>query len=215
MSQNDDKSADSLGLSPEDRRRRQEEEERKVRDLANDIARRYDASRLGKLSIASAGKAEKLDDETRRKMEARLGGSFRDVRVVRGAFADRVTRRHGADAVTIGATGLILLRDTPRTNTSTPQGRALLAHELTHVRQAKQGMHFALEQGGSGAAHEQEAEHMERVVLRDEKHGAPASVATSQGRFGASRADEVVDRVIELVQEESADDRDRRGHFNR
>jgi hypothetical protein len=207
MASNNDKSLETLGLSSEERARLEAEEKRRLAELARDISRRYDPARLGKLSIAAAGRAEKLDDDTRRRMEARLGGSFGDVRVVRGAFADRVTRRHGADAVTIGATGLILVRDTPRTNPRTPEGRAILAHELTHVRQAKQGMHFAHTPGSSGSdeAHEVQARDEEMSSLRDEKSLAAAEPDPEE------RREHVVSRVMEMVGRDLRNRRERRG----
>jgi hypothetical protein len=207
MASNDDKSLESLGLSAEERARLEAEEKRRLVDLAQEVSRRYDPSRLGKLAIAGAGRAEKLDDDTRRRMEARLGGSFGDVRVLRGAFADRVTRRHGADALTIGATGLILMRDTPRTNPRTPEGRAVLAHELTHVQQAKQGMHFALAQGSSGDAHERRAADVEAGVLRDEKGAAAQQPMVDPEEL----RERIVARVVDLVDGEVRDERERRG----
>jgi hypothetical protein len=216
MSSEDDKSLETLGLSAEERARLEAEEKKRLLALANDVSRRYDPARLGKLAIAGAGRAEKLDDETRRRMEARLGGSFGDVRVVRGPFADRVTKRHGADAVTIGATGLILLRDTPRTNMKSPEGRAVLAHELTHVRQAQRGMHFALEQGSSGHAHEQEAERVERTILRDEKTGAgTAGLRPTAKQSSEQRRWRVIQRVLERWEEEQRDELDRHGYDHR
>src|SRR6476659_3009599 len=83
------------------------EEERKQRalSLSDDVAKRYDPDKLARIVVAEAGRGEKLDDVTRQKMERRLGGSFADVRVFKGAFADAITRRHGADAVTVANTG--------------------------------------------------------------------------------------------------------------
>jgi len=214
MANADDKSLERLGLSAEERAKLEAEEKRRLADMAAEVSRRYDPSRLGKLSVAAAGRAEKLDDETRRRMEARLGGSFGDVRVVRGAFADRVTRRHGADAVTIGATGLILVRDTPRTNPKTPEGRAVIAHELTHVRQAQRGLHFALEQGSSGHAHEQEAYAVERAVLRDEKGGALSQTSSARKLSQETRQERTIERVLELYAEAQREHRDRHGGGN-
>ena len=98
-------------------------------------------------------------------MEKRLGGRFGDVRVFRGPFAEAVTKAHRADAVTIANTGMILVREGPRSDPKTALGKALLAHELTHVSQAQRGLHFALEGGESqGAPHEQEAEAVESAV---------------------------------------------------
>ncbi len=207
MATEDDKSPETLGLSAEERARLMAEEQRKLDQLAQDVIHRYDLSRLGQLAIAGAGRVERLDDDMRRRMEARLGGSFADVRVVRGPFADRVTRRHGADAVTIGATGFILLRDAPRSNPRTAAGKALLAHELTHVRQAQSGLHFAHEKGqsgASGAAHEQEAEAVEESVFGES--GAPPP----QRDLAAFR-ERAIERTLEIVRERGRLDRDRDG----
>ncbi len=210
MASSEDKSPDILTLSAEERRWLEAEQERQLAALANDISRRYDPARLGKLSIAGAGKAEKLDEATRRSMEGRLGARFSDVRVVRGAFADRVTRKHGADAVTVGATGVILMRETARTNPNTERGRAVLAHELTHVKQAQQGMHFALEQGGSGAAHEREASGVEESVKSENKlHGHVDQSAKVEAK--EERHEKIVTRTIELFEEAERLRRERDG----
>ena len=206
MSSDDDKSPESLSLSSQQRAELELAEHRRLEEMAKEVQRRYDPARLSKVEAAAAGRAEKLDDATRRSMESRLGARFHDVRVIRGAFADRVTKRHRADAVTIGSTGLILLRDTPRTNMRTAEGKALLAHELTHVRQAQRGMHFAKEQGSDGAAHEQEAHRVESDVLRAEKHGH----ATGGPDIEAMR-EKAVHRVLELLEDTQRTERDRRG----
>ncbi len=198
MSSHDDKSLESLGLTAEERDRAIAEEQARLRKLADEVAHRYDPARLSRVSVAGAGSAERLDDATRREMERRLGGSFGDVRIVRGAFADRVLKHHRADAVTLGGTGMILLRDTPRSNLKTTQGRALLAHELTHVRQARAGMKFALE---SGTAHhsdyEGEAEHEEQKVV-NEAHGAEDGPA---GGDREARRERIIGRVLKLIEE--------------
>src|SRR5579872_4296335 len=140
------------------------EEERKKRalELSDEIARRWSPERLGKIVVSEAGRGETLDIQTRQEMEKRIGGSFSSVRVFRGPFAEAVTRAHKADAVTVANTGMILVREGPRADPKTALGKALLAHELTHVKQAQGGMHFALEGGQSqNAPHEQEAEAVE------------------------------------------------------
>ena len=118
-------------------------------------------------------------------MERRLGGRFGDVRVFRGPFAEAVTKAHRADAVTIANTGMILVREGPRSDPKTALGKALLAHELTHVSQAQRGLHFALEGGESqGAAHEQEAEAVESAGARR----GDAQAARRGGKGGAAAA---------------------------
>jgi len=132
-------------------------------------------------------------------MERRLGGQFGDVRVFKGPFAEAVTKQHRADAVTIANTGMILVREGPRSDPRTALGKALLAHELTHVKQAQQGLHFALEEGQSSEApHEREAEHAESQVHAEETGQAAAGGAATDP---AARDAAVMSRVLELVDE--------------
>jgi hypothetical protein len=180
------------------------EAERKKRalQLSQEIAHKYDASRLSKLVVGDAGSGEKLDLGTQSEMEKRLGGRFSDVRLFRGAFAEAVTKAHRADAVTIANTGMILVREGPRSDPKTALGKALLAHELTHVSQAQRGLHFALEGGESqGAAHEQHAEAVESQVHAE----ATGQAAAKPAGGGAGKVDRhaVIARVMELVEEET------------
>jgi hypothetical protein len=194
MATDDDKPADEA-LPPID------EEERRKRALAlgQEIAQRWEPSRLSKFVVGGAGSGEKLDLGTQSEMERRLGGRFGDVRVFRGPFAEAVTKQHKADAVTIANTGMILVREGPRSDPKTALGKALLAHELTHVSQAQRGLHFALEGGESqGAAHEQEAEAVESQVHAEET--AQARPAGKGGGGGVDRA-QVIARVLELVED--------------
>lgn len=194
------------------------EEERRKRALAlsRDIAERYSPERLSKIVVSGAGRGEKLDLGTQQDMERRLGGKFDHVRVFRGPFAEAVTRQHRADAVTIGATGMILVREGPRSNPGTALGKALLAHELTHVRQAQRGMHFALEGGGSSnESHEAEAEAVEaQVASEGGGGGGGAHGGAGKGDGGKSEAakkKKVMARVHELLEEHERTMRERLG----
>ena len=163
--------------------------------------------------MQDAGSGEKLDIGTQSEMEKRLGGRFGDVRVFRGPFAEAVTKAHRADAVTIANTGMILVREGPRSDPKTALGKALLAHELTHVSQAQRGLHFALEGGESqGAAHEQEAEAVESQVHAEETAQA-GQPARKGGGGGRPNREQVVARVLELVEEWHRMERERRGRF--
>jgi hypothetical protein len=134
-------------------------------------------------------------------MERRLGGSFGNVRIFRGEFANAVTARHRADAVTIANTGMILVREGPRADPKTALGKALLAHELTHVKQAQGGLHFALEHGASGhASHEREAEGVESQVYAQEQGGG-AGGGAGGGGDPAELERKVIERVLQLVEE--------------
>ena len=177
----------------------EEERKRRARQLSQEIAQRWEPSRLSKFVVGGAGSGEKLDLDTQSEMERRLGGRFADVRIFRGPFAEAVTKAHRADAVTIANTGMILVREGPRSDPKTALGKALLAHELTHVSQAQRGLHFALEGGESqGAPHEQEAEAVESQVHAEETAQARPAAAPAAGGVDPRQ---VIARVLELVEE--------------
>jgi Domain of unknown function (DUF4157) len=190
------------------------EEERKKRSqkLSQDISLKYDPERLSRVLVEEAGRGEHLDEATRIEMEQRIGGNFANVRVFRGPFADAITRQHRADAVTVGATGMILVREGARSDPQTALGKALLAHELTHVAQAQQGMHFALEGGEGGhGAHEKQAEAVESEVHSE------ASGGKGGGKGGGGKKEEelekkIMEKVFELIDEDIRLQRDRLGH---
>ncbi|HEX9102666.1 MAG TPA: DUF4157 domain-containing protein [Polyangia bacterium] len=193
MATDDDKPGDD-GLTEEERRKR------RALAMSQEIAQRWEPSRLSKFVVGGAGSGEKLDLDTQSEMERRLGGRFADVRVFRGPFAEAVTKQHRADAVTIANTGMILVREGPRSDPKTALGKALLAHELTHVSQAQRGLHFALEGGESqGAPHEQQAEAVEQQVHAEAT--AQAKQAGKGGGGGGVDRAAVVARVVELVED--------------
>jgi hypothetical protein len=176
------------------------EEERKQRALAlsQEIALKYDPEALSKIVVNEAGRGEHLDAGMRSEMERRIGGRFSDVRVFRGPFAEAVTRQHKAAAVTVGATGMILMREGPRSDPSTALGKALLAHELTHVKQAQQGLHFAHEGGESSSApHEKEAEAAEKEVASEGGGGG----GEGGGKGGADQTRAITEKVLEMWDE--------------
>jgi hypothetical protein len=179
----------------------EEERKRRAAELTDELARKYDPERLTQIVVSDAGKGEKLDLATRLEMEKKLGGNFADVRVFRGPFAEAVTKQHRADAVTVAATGMILVREGPRSDPRTALGKALLAHELTHVKQAQEGLHFAHEDGQAGhGAHEQEAERVESAVHAQETGGGGGGDGAAAG-VGDVEA-KVIAKVIELVEED-------------
>src|SRR5689334_17692343 len=112
-------------------------------EMARSIAKRWDPERLLKLIAARAGKGEQLDHTLRARYEQRLGVDLGHVRIFSGEFAEEFNKTRNADAVTIGGTGMILMGGSADRSMATPQGQALLAHELTHVAQAERGLHRA------------------------------------------------------------------------
>jgi len=84
--------------------------------------------------IASGGQA--LDDGVRTDMEARLGADFSGVRVHTGDAADASARSVSAHAYTVGS-DIVFQRGAY--DPGSPGGQTLLAHELTHVIQQRNG----------------------------------------------------------------------------
>jgi Domain of unknown function (DUF4157) len=82
------------------------------------------------------GHGRALDDPVRADMEARLGHDFGDVRIHTGEAADDAARAVNAHAYTVGS-DVVFQRD--RYDPSSAEGRTLLAHELTHVVQQRNG----------------------------------------------------------------------------
>lgn len=109
--------------------------------LSAEIAKKWDPRRIMRMVAKGAGKGEKLDESTRRRYERKLGADLGNVRIFSGEFAEEVTKAHRAEALTIGSTGMVLMGRAPERSMASRSGRALLAHELTHVAQASRGVH--------------------------------------------------------------------------
>lgn len=86
--------------------------------------------------MVPSGSGEPLDPRTRTEMQSVLGADFGQVRIHQGAQADDATRAVGATAFTTGS-DVVFSGD--HYAPGTDDGRRLLAHELTHVRQQQQG----------------------------------------------------------------------------
>ncbi len=173
--------------------------------LSDEIARRWSPERLLKHVSKRAGKGRPLDYMTRRRYERLFGVDLGDVRIYTGEFAQSVTRQHSAEAVTVGDTGMIMMRGLPERSPITREGEALLAHELTHVAQAKGGIHPKSTGTGSTPLEggEPEAEDVQQQVREDQgadttKEHDPEEIK----RFRAKYLDHVYKRVFELLEED-------------
>ena len=210
-----------------------EELERRKREgkptLDEEIVRRYSRDRLSRISLRGAGGGSAVDHGVRSRMEDRLGVDLSHARVIRGPLAEEITSRHSADAVTIANTGMILVRESPRSAPGTTSFNQLLAHELTHVAQAQKGMQFARQHGGDDGEHEQEArgeEAEEGGSLADEDETAARTADGGAGhqqdpdemskipkavRQLEARRKLIITRAIELMEDAAYYGRDRRG----
>ncbi len=172
--------------------------------LSDDIAKKYDPARLLKMVSSKAGKGERLDEATRIKYERRLGVDLSDVRIYTGEFAEQVTKAHTAEAVTVGGTGMILMSGSPDRSMATTAGRALLAHELTHVAQATRGVHRSAAMGATPVlATEEHEEEAEDAELMEYLEAVPElDVDVSEGERYEEVRDAVLERVLEMFAED-------------
>jgi hypothetical protein len=185
--------------------------------LDHEITRRYDPSSLSKLIVRDAGRGEPLDLDTRALMESRLGGNFGNVRIIRGPLAEEVTARYRADAVTVGGTELVLVREGWRSNFQTIAGKSLLAHELTHVQQQQRGLHFVHTPGGHDEAHselENEAEMHEQLMEAHQKGGEMAHEAEKRRQMAHDNIWEEVRKMVPKLMDDKEKKGDERGNPN-
>jgi len=88
------------------------------------------------LDVVGSGGGKPLDADTRTDMESRLGHDFSDVRVHTDSPAHESAQAVNAHAYTVGS-NIVFQRD--KYDTSSTEGRTMLAHELTHVVQQRNG----------------------------------------------------------------------------
>lgn len=172
--------------------------------LSDEIIRKWDPARILKLVARRAGRGDKLDESTRRRYERKLGVDLGRVRIYTGEFAEEVTKAHRAEAVTIGTTGMILMGGSPSKSMESASGRALLAHELTHVAQEQRSMHRKAAFGEATPLatdeHEAEAEAMEAEEMQE------ASGSNPDGENPEERAARLKELVRKRVLDMFAED---------
>jgi hypothetical protein len=176
--------------------------------LTDELARKYDPERMLRMISRRAGKGEQLDHQLRSKYEKRFGVDLGHVRIYTGEFAEEFNRKRNAYAVTVGSTGMILMGGSPDKAMGSVAGQALLAHELTHVAQAKGGLHRKAVGGMPFAEeHEHEAQHVESDVAAsggdpggDTKAATDAASAeTAQNEALELTLEQIKTRVTELA----------------
>jgi hypothetical protein len=183
-----------------------DENDARAEELTDELARKYDPERLLRVVSRRAGRGQSLDHDVRAKYERRFGVDLGHVRVYSGEFAEEFNRKRNAYAVTIGSTGMILMGGSPDKSMASSSGQALLAHELTHVAQAKRGLHnknFAGAMPLATEEHEDEAEEIEaEVAAGHDEGGAPQSTrGSAEAGAGKVAAKESMELAIEKVKE--------------
>ena len=168
-------------------------------ELSEELARKYDPERLLRMVSRKAGRGESLDASLRAKYEKRFGVDLGHVRVVTGEFAEEFNRKRDAYAVTVGGTGMILMGSSPDKAMGTRSGEALLAHELTHVAQARRGLHNRGATPDFTHADEIEAHEVEHEVEHGDPDGQGAGNATQNAAEAAKAAGEARKEQLEKI----------------
>ncbi len=208
--------------------------EKRAEDLTDELARKYDPERLLRIMSKRAGRGDALEHSVRQKYEKRFGVDLGHVRVYTGEFAEQFNRQRSAYAVTVGATGMILMGNSPEKSMASASGQALLAHELTHVAQQARGGLRGLHRKATSDAmpfaeeHEHEADLVEQAVHAEAFGGDPGRATTDphlSAIIGEAKRDaqaklketieKVKKRVIELVGESARTQIMRNGYVRR
>jgi hypothetical protein len=184
-------------------------ETERAEDISDELARKYDPERLLKIISRRAGRGQALDHSIRNKYEKRFGVDLGHVRLYSGEFAEEFNRQRNAYAVTIGATGMILMGGSPEKSMGSTAGQALLAHELTHVAQAQRGLHRKATYSGDmpfGDEHDA-IEHEAEQVEASEAAGGSTQAADEGGAAQASddKLKQNIEKIRERVLEMAAD----------
>lgn len=127
--------------------------------------------------VINSGGGAALDTGTRADMEARFGADFGDVRVHTDGAAHESAKSVNAHAYTVGS-NIVFQRD--HYDPSSDTGRHMLAHELTHVVQQRNGPVAGTDAGG-GIKVSDPSDRFEReaVATADRLMSGPAPVATA------------------------------------
>ena len=189
------------------------EQDARAEQLTDELAKKYDPDRLLRIVSRRAGKGQSLDHSLRAKYERRFGVDLGHVRVYTGEFAEEFNRQRNAYAVTIGSTGMILMGGSPDKSMASASGQALLAHELTHVAQAKRGLHNKNFDGAMPLATEEHEHEAEEVEAEVEAHGEGGAIGGGGGdtrsaanaSAAAVAGKDAMDRALEQVRERVMD----------
>lgn len=184
-------------------------------DLTDELAKKYDPERLLRIVQQRAGRGTPLEHSVRQKYERRFGVDLGHVRVFTGEFAEQFNKQRSAHAVTVGATGMVLMGGSADKSPLTASGEALLGHELAHVaqqaRHAGGGLHRKSAEASAmpfAEEHEAEAEAHEQSILQESQgggasQGAPAPSSAVAERQAADNLkhslEQIRERVIELL----------------
>jgi len=168
---------------------------------------RWDPSKISSLVRSQEGtRGQKLDLSHRSRFERRLGVDLGDVRIFSGELAEEITRAHNAEALTVGDTGMVIMGGSSKYAPGSAMGTSLLAHELTHVAQARPS---AISRKGVEAdlaeedeSEEEAEEHEVEVLLEEQGLIPPQPHAAEEGQKDEERKAALLQKVLELYEDD-------------
>jgi hypothetical protein len=141
--------------------------------------------------VVGRGGGRPLEPEVRSDMEQRLGHDFGEVRVHADGQAGESARSVGAHAYTVGSE---VVFQPSSWAPETPDGRRMLAHELTHVVQQRSGPVDGTPAGG-GVSVSHPSDRFEQEATRASEQAVPAQAPAAAGATGVQRQAE--DEAVE------------------
>lgn len=137
--------------------------------------------------VVGSGGGEPMDSETRADMEGRLGADFGDVRIHTDGRAHESAKDVGAHAYTVGR-DVVFQRDAY--DPASHEGKTMLAHELTHVVQQRNGAVDGTQtEGGIRVSDPSDRFEREAVANADRVMSTPSATApTADAGASASSA---------------------------
>ncbi len=152
-----------------------------------------EAGRVKQATHAIADQApQRLDAPTRGRMESVLGVDLGDVRIHTGEAAQQVAESAGARAFTLNDRDIYFARE--QFAPSSAEGKALLAHELTHVAERRQGAFPSLRDPAQASNSERSAERTEALTLALEQ----SAVESVERVLRTEQIEEVVEESMSL-----------------
>jgi hypothetical protein len=174
--------------------------------LEAQLARRWDATRMSSFLRESGTTGSRMDFTTRSMFERRLGVDMGGVRLITGTLADELTQAHGAEALTVGDTGMVLMSSRVGNALSSAHGMSILAHELTHVAQSRPSAMARKAVSDFALATDESEDEAEAVEAEFYSHMAEGTALNDGGSGGGGGGgggkgidpEKLMNRVLEL-----------------
>ncbi len=205
------------------RKGRRKGRERTGRDLEASLLERY--TRFGVAALADPV-PKRLDPTLRQEMETLVGADLPEVRIHTGERAQKMAEGLGARAFAVGTSDVFFAHG--EFAPQTPEGKALLAHEVTHVAEGRTGL-ARRPRKAEVEDLEMRARKVEEMVLAREERPEPVrpeemlepedlelpplTEPESAGKPVRTTIDKarLEDKILDVLEREARRDRERRG----